>query len=57
MTFSDFIDRLKEAGWQDTCDAQHDSIFGLWKELLTTQIDAVADVPRNDGLDEQITPS
>ena len=54
MTFSDFIDRLKEAGWKDTCDAQHDNIFGLWKELLIAKTEPVAEVPCSVGLSAEL---
>ena len=32
MTNEEFIEKLYDAGWKSTCDAQHDKI----KELLTT---------------------
>lgn len=34
MNFEDFIDALQDAGWRDTCDAQHVGAFALWQKIF-----------------------
>ena len=38
MNFSDFVGKLKDAGWVDRNDAQHDRIHRLWEELFPEQV-------------------
>lgn len=34
MVFEDFIDALQDAGWRDTCDAQHAGALALWQKIF-----------------------
>jgi hypothetical protein len=34
MEYEEFIAALQDAGWRDTCDAQHDNIRALWERLF-----------------------
>jgi hypothetical protein len=33
MKFDDFVKALNDAGWRNTCDAQHDEIKALHRKL------------------------
>lgn len=34
MTFDEFTDKLKDAGWRATCDAQYTGIERLYNEIM-----------------------
>ena len=38
-TFDDFVSELQRAGWNGTCDAQHDHISVLWAKMREQQFE------------------
>jgi hypothetical protein len=50
MDYLEFIERLRTAGWKDTCDAQHEGAKKLYEDLLTTNKEPVANIHCSDGV-------
>ena len=51
MTLDEFLEKLYEAGWRPTCDAQYEGISGLYRALWphTVDDDQIGDHPTVPG--------
>ena len=55
MKFDTFVERLRDSGWDDPCDAQHSEIRKFWAELFPREVYIEALEEEVNHLDQLLT--